>query len=60
MGFSNFHIMQVVTALQNDSAFLSELFAKLRSPDTPERSRRDLVSVTPSVISSVDKCHLCG
>jgi protein phosphatase-4 regulatory subunit 3 len=38
-----FNNVSVVTALQNDSAFLSELFAKLRSPDTPERSRRDLV-----------------
>jgi hypothetical protein len=37
--------IQVVTALQNDSAFLSELFSRLRSPETPERNRRDLVSV---------------
>lgn len=36
--------IQAVTALQNDSAFLSELFSRLRSPETPERNRRDLVS----------------
>ncbi|KAG0581095.1 hypothetical protein KC19_4G224600 [Ceratodon purpureus] len=39
-----FNNVSVVTALQNDSAFLSELFSRLRSPETPERNRRDLVS----------------
>jgi protein phosphatase-4 regulatory subunit 3 len=38
-----FNNVAVVSSLQNDSAFLSELFSKLRSPDTPDRSRRELV-----------------
>jgi protein phosphatase-4 regulatory subunit 3 len=38
-----FNNVSVVTSLQNDSAFLSELFSKLRSPETPEKNRRDLV-----------------
>ena len=37
--------IQVVTALQNDSAFLSDLFSRLRSPEIPEKNKRDLVSV---------------
>ncbi|XP_024373629.1 uncharacterized protein [Physcomitrium patens] len=38
-----FNNVSVVTALHNDPAFLSELFARLRVPETPERNRRDLV-----------------
>nr|XP_024370707.1 serine/threonine-protein phosphatase 4 regulatory subunit 3-like isoform X2 [Physcomitrium patens] len=38
-----FNNVSVVTALHNDSAFLSELFSKLRSPEISERQRRDLV-----------------
>jgi hypothetical protein len=38
-----FCLTQVVSSLQNDSTFLSELFSKLRSPDTPDRCQRDLV-----------------
>ncbi|CAM6010193.1 unnamed protein product [Sphagnum balticum] len=38
-----FNNVAVVSSLQNDSTFLSELFSKLRSPDTPDRCQRDLV-----------------
>ncbi|XP_024390933.1 uncharacterized protein [Physcomitrium patens] len=38
-----FNNVSVVTALQNDSAFLSELFSRLRSSETPDRTWRDLV-----------------
>lgn len=38
-----FCLTQVVSSLQNDSTFLSELFSKLRSPDTSDRCQRDLV-----------------
>jgi protein phosphatase-4 regulatory subunit 3 len=38
-----FNNVAVVSSLQYDSAFLSELFSKLRSPDTPDRSQRELV-----------------
>ncbi|KAL3683370.1 hypothetical protein R1sor_001392 [Riccia sorocarpa] len=38
-----FNNVAVVSALQNDSAFLSELFTKLWSPNTSERGRRDLI-----------------
>ncbi|CAK9276520.1 unnamed protein product [Sphagnum jensenii] len=38
-----FNNVAVVSSLQNDSTFLSELFSKLRSPDTSDRCQRDLV-----------------
>ncbi|XP_024373621.1 uncharacterized protein [Physcomitrium patens] len=38
-----FNNVSVVSALQSDSAFLSGLFSRLRSPEIPEKSRRDLV-----------------
>ncbi|KAG6544232.1 hypothetical protein Mapa_014335 [Marchantia paleacea] len=38
-----FNNVAVVSALQNDSGFLSELFTKLWSPNTSERGRRDLI-----------------
>ncbi|KAG0578678.1 hypothetical protein KC19_4G041700 [Ceratodon purpureus] len=38
-----FNNVSVVSSLQNDSVFLSELFSRLRSPETPEGNRRDLV-----------------
>eukprot|EP00850_Spirogloea_muscicola_P001565 SM000006S19330 [mRNA] locus=s6:66143:73073:- [translate_table: standard] len=39
-----FNNVEVVTGLQNDKAFLSELFGRLRDQDTDERSWRELVS----------------
>nr|XP_024382924.1 serine/threonine-protein phosphatase 4 regulatory subunit 3-like isoform X3 [Physcomitrium patens] len=39
-----FNNVSVVTALQSDSAFLSELFSRLRSLETSEGRRRDLVN----------------
>eukprot|EP00850_Spirogloea_muscicola_P004834 SM000021S06467 [mRNA] locus=s21:492698:499669:+ [translate_table: standard] len=39
-----FNNVEVVTGLQNDKAFLSELFGRLRDQDTAERSWRELVS----------------
>ncbi|KAG0630025.1 hypothetical protein M758_1G148600 [Ceratodon purpureus] len=38
-----FNNVSVVSSLQNDSAFLSELFSRLRSPETSGNNRRDLV-----------------
>jgi protein phosphatase-4 regulatory subunit 3 len=64
-----FNNVQVVTALQNDSAFLTELFTRLRSPETPERNRRDLVlfvqefcnlskHLQPAVRSQLFRCDI--
>eukprot|EP00850_Spirogloea_muscicola_P020806 SM000227S07452 [mRNA] locus=s227:212947:219778:+ [translate_table: standard] len=39
-----FNNVEVVTGLQNDKAFLSELFGRLRDQNTAERSWRELVS----------------
>lgn len=38
-----FNNVSVVSALQNDLAFLSELFSRLRSLETSKKNRRDLV-----------------
>lgn len=37
--------MQVVTSLKDDSTFIQELFARLRSPSTSDDSKKDLVSI---------------
>ncbi|CAM6107221.1 unnamed protein product [Calypogeia fissa] len=38
-----FNNVAVVSALQNNNAFISELFSKLWSPNTTERGRKDLI-----------------